>query len=526
MTSRTHSVMGTFDERVYVAAAALLLSLGAGAAAAHVDLIWVGAVMLALVAVAMVASRVATLWFVVLSGLILTGVAQLYVPGAGYLRYLPALAATGLLLHVTADLLPRRSWTPPATVTAFLVFLGIGLLSIAANWASVGMAVIGLKSYYPMWTLFLGLAICHWRPAVIDSLPRAALLIALLQLPFVVQQFLVFVPLRESAWVPGLVAVDIIAGTFGGTLYGGGANAVLSLFLITVCACLLGMWRQSALSGSAAMVTIALLLLPVMLNSSRVALLYLPIVFLTIFFSEVVRQPLKFLGGLVLVAALTFGMLMSYTVISQTPGTDSWQTLLSDTLEAQLATEQERSDQYSTLSRWTVLTFWAERHGPMEPIPLLIGHGPGATRVQLDSVGLAQTLAETKYGGVQIGYTAVAALLWEVGVLGLLAVLWIFFAAFRAAGRISAHHARTDPMKSGIALGLRASIVMLTLSLAHKDFFVFHIPYQTFVILVFGWLAAQLNQLDETNQTNATNASDQNVARLTDHLSADAPRHA
>jgi hypothetical protein len=293
--------------------------------------------------------------------------------------------------------------------------------------------------------------------------------------------------------MPGLVPVDVVAGTFGGSLYGGGANAVLTLFLITVCACLLGLWRQGALSGRAAAISITLLLIPVMLNSSRVALLYLPIVFATIFFTDILRQPLKVFSGLLLTAALVAVMLTSYTMLSPSPNARTWEGFIEETYQRQISPERDRGDLYSGLSRWTVLTFWAQKHRRLDPVELLIGHGPGATRVQQEGLDLAETLAERRFGGLQIGYTAVAALLWEVGVLGLLAVLWIFWAAFRQAGHLATYYAPTDPVKSGIAHGLRASVLVLAVSLAHKDFFVFHVPYQTLLMLVLGYLAAETN---------------------------------
>jgi hypothetical protein len=489
------------DENLLLFGGALVLAVAGGVMAAYVDIVWILMAAGIIIAAALITSRAAMLWFVVISGLILIGVAQMYWPAAKYLKYLPPLAASGLLPHVAADWLAVRRPNVPSTVPAFLSFLVLGVLSMAVNWQSIGMIAIGLKSYFPMWSLFLGLALIRWRPTLIDSLPKAMLVIAVLQFPFVAHQFLYLVPVRAAAQLPGVVPVDIVAGTFGGALYGGGANAVLSLFLIIVCACLLGMWRQAGLSGPMAITSVAVLLIPVMLNSSKVALLYLPIVFVAIFYKDIVRQPLKVFMGALLVAALVLAMLASFTLLSRSPETRTWEGLLQQTYRQQLAPVQDRAELYSGLSRWTVLTFWAQEHRRLDPVELLIGHGPGATRVQPDGLDLAQTLAERRYGGLTIGYTAVAALLWEVGVLGLAAVLWIFWLALRQAGRLAEYYADRDRVKSGIACGLRASVVILALSLAHKDFFVFHVPFQTLLMLVLGYLAAQTNFMKQEQST-------------------------
>ena len=47
--------------------------------------------------------------------------------------------------------------------------------------------------------------------------------------------------------IQGLVPVDIIAGTFGGELFGGGNNAEMATFLIIVLAFLLSRWRSGLL---------------------------------------------------------------------------------------------------------------------------------------------------------------------------------------------------------------------------------------------------------------------------------------
>src|SRR5262249_40423023 len=152
------------------------------------------------------------------------------------LKYVPVAAAGGLLLHVISDWLTKPRRRVPSTVAWFFVFLGFSLFSLAINWTTVGMALLGVKCYFPLWALFLGLALLRWRPGVIDSLPKAALVLAVLQLPFVAHQVLFLVPMRQG--LPnGVVPEDIIAGTFGGDIYGGGANAVLTLFMIMVAAC-------------------------------------------------------------------------------------------------------------------------------------------------------------------------------------------------------------------------------------------------------------------------------------------------
>lgn len=486
-------------ERMLLIAAALTVSILAGMFVAEFDIIWVMGILGVLCGVALVLSREATLWFILITGIVLVGLGLMYVPGTGPLKYIPPLASVALVVHMVSEWLqhPRRS--VPSTVPWLLGFLGVSLLSFAANWEGFGMAAVGLKTYYPMWPLFLSLAMIHWRPQVIDSLPKVALWIAFLQLPFVAHQFLVYVPMRQN--IPGVVPVDIVAGTFGGDVRGGGANSVLTLFLIMVAAGLLGMWRHGALSGSRALPLALLLLSPILLNSARAALLYLPLVFALVFAADIVRRPLRALASFIAVGVFVGGMLTTYTAFNPTPNTHTWQDLLRNTFEYQLASERERVNEYSSLSRWTVLTFWWDRQKHHSPLETMIGFGPGASRIEDSGLDLADTLAERRFGGRQIGYTALAALLWDVGVLGLITVLGLFWAGWRQARRLVRHYQGRDPTRAGIAEGLSATLVILVLSLAHKDFFVYHIPYQTMLVCIFGYLAAQVQRIESTEPT-------------------------
>ena len=492
-------MMGSFSgpavgEKLLLVAGALAVGGLAGAFAANVDFLWVLALLAVMCAGIMVLSRETTLWFIIITGIVFAGLGMMYVPGAGPLKYVPSLAAAALAVHMVSDWLqyPRRPI--PSTVWWFLAFVGLSLLSMGANWDGFGMAAVGLKSYYPMWTLFLALAMIHWRPQVIDSMPKVALWLAFLQLPFAIHQFLVLVPMREN--MTGVVPVDIVAGTFGGDITGGGANSVMTLFLLMVSAGVLGLWRHGVMSGPKAVLLVLLVLSPVLVNSARAVLLYLPLVFGIIFISDIIRHPLRAIGGILAAAALVVAIVVSYTALNQTPDTRTWQDLVRNTYESQMASERERSGDFSSLSRWTVLTFWADKQRLTSPMESIIGHGPGASRVEEDGLDLADTLAERRYGGRRIGYTAVGALLWEVGVLGLTLVLGMFWAGWCQARRLVRYYAGRDPVKAGIAHGLSATMVILVLSLAHKDFFVFHIPYQTMVACVFGYLAAQVQRIE------------------------------
>jgi hypothetical protein len=454
--------------------------------------IFVGLVLAVLVA----SSRVAVFWLVVVIALVATGLAQLYIPGTGarYVRYVAPVASLALLLHWVNDQLmahPRdRTDLLPTPVVWGMAFAATGVASWLINLSTLDVAFMGARNYFQMGAFFLGVALLRWDHRKLDrSLLRALVLIALLQVPFAFHQYFYLVP-RRLGLGDGIVPVDIVAGTFGATLYGGGANAVLAAFQIIVVGLLLALWKNGATSLLRTALLSAVILSPLLVNQAKIAVLYLPLVFLVLFRRDFIVRPGKFLVAGVGVAGV-FAVLMTALVLSHPSGRlQSWGELVDFVVARQTASIAERGyDEYNALSRWTALTFWAEKHATANPIHTLIGHGLGASREQ-DATDDVHTLAEQKYPGLNIGYTALSALLWDTGVVGLVTVLGMLASAFFMAGSLARQYRNRDPWRCALYEGLQAALAVLTLGLAHKDFFIVNIPYQTLTYLCVGYIAS------------------------------------
>jgi hypothetical protein len=214
-----------------------------------------------------------------------------------------------------------------------------------------------------------------------------------------------------------------------------------------------------------------------------------PLVFVVLFYKDIYARPGKFILAGGAMAALLAALLTALTLAQSSGKLTTWSDLIDFTVERQTATMSGRSGQFSELSRWTALTFWGREHVGGNPANIFLGHGPGSSRVQDGGLDLASTLAEQRYGNLQIGYTALSALLWDVGIIGLGAALGMFFSAFRTAQWLAHYYRKRDPHKAAIFDGLSAAVAVLTLSLAHKDFFAFHLPFQTLFIIIIGYIA-------------------------------------
>lgn len=152
------------------------------------------------------------------------------------------------------------------------------------------------------------------------------------------------------------------------------------------------------------------------------------------------------------------------------------------------------------LNRTSVYPFWLKEHSLSDGLRVLIGHGPSSTK-EGDGGLIGNTVAKSRYPGLGIGLTALSALLWEVGIAGLIAALGLFWSAFFVSGRLSRECA--DPLSASLLKAAQAGIAVFAISLLHNQSFVFEIGYQTILMLLLGYIMAQERFSHERRQTNA-----------------------
>ncbi|MFH0341653.1 MAG: hypothetical protein ACHBNF_05855 [Chromatiales bacterium] len=446
----------------------------------------------ALIGLIIAGSPVLLLWVTIITSLVLAGTARLYLPGLQNIRWLVPVAVLGLTAHAFFSQLAipkiQRGRPIPAILWWALAFFCITLLSTLGNMPSGAQMLRGYKGYFQVWGLLIALAYIPWPAVLINKLPRALLGIALLQVPFALHQYFVVVPSRVTQ---GIVPVDIVAGTFGAELEGGGLNALLSAFQFMVVAGLIALWRRDRLSGTRALTLSAVLLVPLLINEAKVSLVYGIIVFLVLYRNEIVR-PLRFLRqGLVF--TVVFGIfLMAYTMNAPSDKVQSWTDLIMFTYGYNVSTKE---NQEGELTRWGELEFWAQKHGVKNLPHTLLGYGLGVSRVS--DGGVMESLIPTdrssagKVGSINpalgIGNTAVAALLWETGIIGLLCIFALFWSAYRLAFHLERRYAQ-DPWQSAIFRAGQAAIAVFFVSLGHKNLLVFEVGFQTVLMLLFGYL--------------------------------------
>jgi hypothetical protein len=462
----------------------LLLALLGGSFLALFGPVSGGLLILLMMGVSLFISKNIILYSGIFMALVVLGSIQLYYPQFGFIRWLTPLITGLLLIHIILERFQiRRStlYIPPILRWA-LLFMITALLGSVINWGGGWNFIQGIKLYFQIWGLLFGLALINWDPKTLNRSLKLLFLIALIQILFVLHQYLIIAPEREG--IDSLVAVDVVAGSFGAEYFGSGKNMVLSSYLITILAGLSALWREKAIKGYLLLFTLPFLLIPLFMNETKFALFLLLLVLVYVFRSDVIKKPLRFLLVVFIGLILTFGLLTSYS-LQFGKGSSIKETAL-------LTVESNVEDHpYSSirLNRSSVLTFWAQQHGVDNITETVLGHGLGSAHESTESVVTsALSLATSRYDGYGIGYSSISSLLWDTGLLGTFMILAMFISAFLAARNLGKHFIG-DSWQAGIFDGMQAALLVNVLLLFHNNYFVQDPVYQTIVYFVFGYIA-------------------------------------
>ncbi len=435
------------------------------------------------------------LWGAIFGGLVITGLLRLYLPPLELIRWVLSPIAILLALYAvwgTPGLGPNPGWRPvPSVIWWALGFFAAVIIASAFSQFLPSRFIVGFKGYFQVWGLLIALAFIPWPPTVIDRLPRVFLVIAFLQLPFVLHQYVFLVPARAHIG-NGIVPIDVVAGSFGATMQGGGANAVLNAFLAMVIAGLIAAHQLNVISTTKLLLLSVPLTLPIFVNEAKVSVIYLLAVFAVLYGKDLIERPLRFLLALLPVLLVLIALMTSFALHAPTTArVESIQDLIHWAYEYNVESDEVAGE----LSRFGGLRFWIERHGLADLKGTLIGHGVAYTRVGDSETPFRETVSATTDGipvvinlHQNIGNTAVAALLWETGLLGLLLIIGLLAATYRSAGRVERAYAHI-PERAAALRAARPAAVIILVTLVHKNVLVFDVAYQTLLMIIIGFVA-------------------------------------
>lgn len=443
---------------------------------------------------AVLASPRLAVWVALVGALCFSGLVELYLPGLQQIRWLFSLLSIALALVAAVRYLaePRKPG-PSESGRMRIAVLGLAFVAsvVAASIAaglSITMTLVGLKNYFQMWGVLAALALFPYESAQASRFVRLLAMLALVQMPFVLHQFLVLVPQRSGqvAAEHFIVAVDVVAGTFGGSMAGGGRSSDLAILAAIAVVYFFARWKAGQAGLGRTLLLSALAFSPVLLNEAKLALVLVPLGLLLLFPDAILRRPLTMLLG---TATVLGGLVAVVALYSVLPGADAQRSASVDSFVRESLDYNIGHKGYGSavLNRSTVYSFWWREHVRRDEWKgAFFGHGPGATNPA--SATATQTLATTRYRGYAIGLTGISTLLWETGLVGTAAFLALLGVAILHARRLSQLDSiqRWRPELQAAQIGL----VLLGVSLLHNNYVAFDLGYQAMFVLLLGYVLA------------------------------------
>ncbi|WP_374588145.1 hypothetical protein [Ideonella dechloratans] len=367
-------------------------------------------------------------------------------------------------------------------VLLMLWFMAYALIVSLVQAAPAIELITAFKRYFQAVGLIVVLAWAPFKVSDLKALGLFALSLALLQLPFSAFERIKLVPIREGlqSLYPGMVPIDVVAGTFGASMLGGGGSAEMATYLLFVLVVLLNRARHGLLSTSRLMWLAPLVALPLAMGETKVVVIFLPVLLFTLFRRTIFARPLLGVGIVVGGALLTAGLGLAYLGIT---GRDVDGELL-NTIAYNFG-QKGHGNNY--LNRTTSLLFWAKEQGLSNPVSPVFGNGLGASHDATDGH------IAVKHPGYGIGLTAAPTLLWDLGLVGFALYLAIFGAAWWAASRVRAR-AQAAWMACD-AEALQATLPVLVIYTFYRLTPLEQLPFQMVMAAVLGYLAWLYRQL-------------------------------
>lgn len=432
------------------------------------------------------------LWVVVVGALVIAGLVDLYMPSLkpliwGVALLSMALAGLAIIKNFRGDSKKTSNVQDVSALGVWsFLFVSCTIFASLVNWHGLSGFLVGLKGYFQIWGLLIAIFFFMKDGKQARYLMIFFVVLGFLQMPFILHQFLVLVPQRSSEVfaAQGIVAGDIVAGTFGGTMNGGGRSPILALLCVISITLVLAKLRAGSSTYGQAILAGLFFLIPMFLSEAKVFFALFPLALFLLFKDRILLNPLKVLVSLFLLAVLLMAIFFTYSLLpgAKSQKVSSLQEMFEQNVEYNLG---HRGYGNAKLNRTTVYPFWAREHAHGDMlVHALIGHGPGST-----SSGTAlnrESLAYKRYRGYGIGLTGLSSLLWEVGVFGTFAVVGMLLAAYRLGGRLVERWQGT--VHWATLKAAQIAIPLFSVSLLHNNYFVFDLSFQTMLIVILGYL--------------------------------------
>lgn len=394
-----------------------------------------------------------------------------------------------------AEVSRNKSNKFPPYIWSLLVLLSVSFFSTLNGNPNTYTLLISIRGLFLVWGVYFILSIPTFTPKFFRNVWIFLVTAGLLQLPMTIYQRFWVAPTRIDAakW-------DSVIGTFPGTNLIGDSGG-MAFFLISMAAITVSLWRHSQLGGFRTLFLAVLLIAPIMFGETKVSYILLPIMMTLIFRSELKRNPILFIVGVLIACVFVVGIFLTGKYLNYNEQNINHSINIEKEYEA-IFGFSTNVDAYADgqMGRTTILSFWWHKNKD-DPFHLVLGYGLGSSAI---GNSYASSGSEGwKYRPTSISFTGAGTLLWDTGILGLLAYIGIFFlGAIRA--RKLAELKDIPPFHRAI---LYSASAILLINILLLPYFTASITTNTFLLLLLGMVSYWDKHVSTTNFKVMKNSS-------------------
>lgn len=444
---------------------ALFIAVLIGLLSAVGAVLYAGVLTASIIGVALLANPRVHIAAAMLFALVVTGVLEFFF-SFGQANWLATvLVGAGILAAVVRGLVPEaREQVSPAGGFALLVMLYILCLAASTifNQISIAQAIVGTRNYIPYLGVSMLMIYCGITRQFARKLTFGLLAIGLAQLPFALYQQFVTAPWRASLRNAVGRPDEAIVGSFGGSAVTGGYTGEMAAFLVMCMVFVAALRRERIISLPVTGVMMIVLVTPILLAETKVAIVLLPVLMLTSFFTDAKKNRRFFVGILIAMSLLLSGIAAVYFYRYWGDSSSAARTL-GYSFDPDFMVNADHRGRVGTLIHWFENNVRAG-----DAFSTLIGHGIASTLENSSTIGAGSAVRRF---GLGLDSHAMSRLLWDIGVLGFAVFAALGARAVLLARRMSGQDDLQPPDRAGLVFAGAAMLGMLMM-----------LPYQKSVL--------------------------------------------
>jgi hypothetical protein len=383
---------------------------------------------------------------------------------------------------------------------SLVTWFSIAAVSTIFNATPMLYAMVGARNYVFVWSIAFVVATGAMNPRQLRRCFLLVLVIAAMQLPFAIQQhFLNFG--QGASW-------DSVVGTMGGDPEGGGGSGPLALLAAFAMGLAAALWKRGQLSARSTLLILAAATVSLMLAEVKAFFIFAPVMMGIVLLRELRQRPGWTLGMLVLTAALLGATFVYYKAAYFDSGVSSHRdSSVTDYLEYAISADSALTNNINRrtgeVSRLGAPLVWLQEGAFGGPHARWLGYGMRASR---SSPALGKGDA-ARHFPFSLTTSTITAVLWDLGALGLAAIVVTMALALTTAWRLSSDE-RIPAFHRGALEASAGAFALAFVGLAYSDALVDAFTIQTLYSFLVGYVMFWQRQVRSTNtkQSNPAGA--------------------